>query len=252
MLRIENITKLFGLLKALNNINMEIKEGSIYGIVGPNGAGKTTLFNIISGIIKPTFGKVYLNGKNVTGYSPHIMARKGLGRTFQIVKPFSDMSVMENVLAAYGFKYYTNIFEIFRKYSKQDMQRVEELIESAGLFDIKNKLAKTLPLGYQRRLEIVRALALNPKIILLDESFSGLSPEEVRNLENMVILLNKKGITVLIIEHNMPVIMNLCEKVIVLNYGTKIAEGTPKEIVNNPVVIESYLGKKRVLKYAEN
>ncbi len=252
MLNAKNITKLFGLLKALNNINMEIKEGSIYGIVGPNGAGKTTLFNIISGIIKPTFGKIYLNGKNVTGYSPHIMARKGLGRTFQIVKPFSDMSVMENVLAAYGFKYYTNIFEIFRKYSKLDMQRVEELIESAGLFDIKNKLAKTLPLGYQRRLEIVRALALNPKIMLLDESFSGLSPEEVRNLENMVILLNKKGITVLIIEHNMPIIMNLCEKVIVLNYGTKIAEGTPKEIVNNPVVIESYLGKKRVLKYAEN
>ncbi len=252
MFNAKNITKLFGLLKALNNINMEVKEGSIYGIVGPNGAGKTTLFNIISGIIKPTFGKVYLNGENVTGFSPHIMARKGLGRTFQIVKPFPEMSVMENVLAAYGFKYYTNIFEIFRKYSKQDIQRVEELIESAGLFDIKNKLAKTLPLGYQRRLEIVRALALNPKIILLDESFSGLSPEEVRNLENMVISLNKKGITVLIIEHNMPIIMNLCEKVIVLNYGTKIAEGTPEEIVNNPAVIESYLGKKRVVEYAEN
>lgn len=252
MLNVKNITKLFGQLRALNNINIEIKKGSIYGIVGPNGAGKTTLFNVMSGIVKPTSGNIYLKGKNVTGYSPHVLARKGLGRTFQIVKPFSDMSVFENVLVAYGVRYYTNIFEIFRKYSKQDMQRVEALIESAGLLDIKNKQAKALPLGYQRRLEIVRALALNPYIILLDESFSGLSPKETSDLEDMVISLNRRDITILIIEHNMPVIMNLCERVSVLNYGVKIAEGTPKEIVNNSVVIEAYLGKKRAYKYAEN
>ncbi len=240
-----NITKQFGGLKALDSIDFSIQKGEIFGIVGPNGAGKTTLFNIISGILKPTSGQIVYEKKNITNLGAYKRAKLGIGRTFQVVRPFSSLSVTENVLAAYGIKFYYNLLTSFLKYkTDKHIKNVENILKIVGLYELKNRISKELPLGFQRRLEIARALAINPKIMLLDESFSGLSFSEIENIKKLVVDLNKQGITVVIIEHNMPVIMELCQRVLVINYGKNIALGNPEEIVNNKEVIEAYLGKK--------
>ncbi len=250
ILKLENIKMQFGGLMALDGVSISVSEGEIFGIVGPNGAGKTTLFNVISGILSPTYGRVFFKGEDVTGNLPHKMAKKGIGRTFQVVRPFSSLTVLENVLAAYGERFYYNLALSFKSYkNKRYIEDVERILSETGLIDFKDRKASVLPLGYQRRLEIARALALNPSVILLDESFSGLSFSEMDELSELVLNLNKQGITVLIIEHNMPVTVKLCKTIAVLNYGKKIAEGTPHEIVHNPLVIEAYLGKKRGKKY---
>ncbi len=250
ILRLNNIKMRFGGLFALDGVDLSIPEGIIFGIVGPNGAGKTTLFNVISGILSPTEGKVFFRGNNVTGNPPHKMAKMGIGRTFQVVRPFSSLTVLENVLAAYGERFYSDIFRSFGRYKiAKYVNEAEKILSETGLLEFKDRVASTLPLGYQRRLEIARALALSPSIILLDESFSGLSFSEMDELQELVIKLNKQGITILIIEHNMPVTLKLCEEITVLNYGKKIAEGKPQEIVHDPLVIEAYLGKKRSKKY---
>jgi branched-chain amino acid transport system ATP-binding protein len=245
ILEVKNVSKFFGGLMALNNISFSVKKGEIYGIVGPNGAGKTTLFNAISGVIKPTKGKIFFDNKDITSLNPYKHAIAGIGRTFQVVRPFAHLSVLENVIAAYGIRFYYNIFKSFTKWKKQKyIEDAEKILDIVGLREYKNRNAKELPLGFQRRLEIARALAVSPKMILLDESFSGLSFSEIEGIKSLVKKLNKDGITTIIIEHNMPVVMELCERVMVINYGETIALGIPDEIINNKEVIEAYLGKK--------
>ncbi len=246
IIEVQDVVKIFGGLKALDRVSISIKESEIFGIVGPNGAGKTTLFNIISGVLKPTSGKIFFNSKDVSGQPPYKMAQMGLGRTFQVVRPFSFMSVFENVMAAYGARFYNSITKSFTKWEKEKyVKDVTLILVKTELFEYKDRKASTLPLGIQRRLEIARALALNPKVLLLDESFSGLSFSEIDELKKLVFNINKEGVSIVVIEHNMPVVMDLCKTVAVLNYGKKLVQGSPKGVVNNPEVIEAYIGKKR-------
>ena len=245
ILKINNIVKTFGGLYALNRVSLSVEEYDIFGIVGPNGAGKTTLFNIISGLLKPSSGSIIYNSRDITRFSAHTIAKMGIGRTFQVVRPFSFMSVLENVMAAYGIRFYSNIIKSFYGWRKEKyIRQAKEVLQKTDLIEYENRKAETLPLGIQRRLEIARALSINPKLLLLDESFSGLSFSEMDELKKLVKNINKEGITIIIIEHNMPIVMDLCSKVVVLNYGEKLAEGKPKDIVKNPDVIEAYIGKK--------
>ena len=245
ILKAESISKQFGGLKALSEISFYIKKGEIFGIVGPNGAGKTTLFNIISGLIKPNGGRLIYKGRDITHLSAFKRAQIGIGRTFQVVRPFRSMTVLESVATSLGKEFYNNLFVSLKRWKTQStLELAEGILKDVGLIDLKDRNASELPLGLQRKLEIARALALSPELILLDESFSGLSFSEMDELKELVINLNKRGITIVIIEHNMPVVMELCERVMVINYGRKIAEGSPTEVVNNREVIEAYLGRK--------
>ncbi len=245
ILRVASVSKFFGGLKALDNINFEVSKGEIFGIVGPNGAGKTTLFNVISGLLRPDLGKLIFKGRDITHLEAYKRAELGIGRTFQVVRPFKSMTVLESVATSLGKEFYRNLFKSIKKWkSVYTVDIVYNILKDMGLIELKDRNAAELPLGLQRKLEIARALALSPELILLDESFSGLSFSEVDELKQLVKRLNGKDITIIIIEHNMPVVMDLCERVIVINYGRKIAEGTPQEVVNNREVIEAYLGRE--------
>jgi branched-chain amino acid transport system ATP-binding protein len=234
----EGLVKRFGGLVAVNNVSFDVKKGEIFGIIGPNGAGKTTLFNLISGVYKPDAGRIVLEGRDITNLKPHERARLGLARTYQVVKPFPGLTVLENIAvgALFGPRY--------GKISEDEaLEIAREVAKFVGLAGKEDLLAGSLNVQEKKRLELARALAAEPKVLLLDEVLAGLTPTEI---DEMLVLLRKvrdeKGVTIVMVEHVMHAVMNIAERIMVLHFGRKIAEGTPEEIANNPDVIAVYLG----------
>lgn len=231
------ITKYFGGLVAISNLDFYIKQGEIVGLIGPNGAGKTTLFNLISSAISVTQGTIKFKGQRINGLKPHQICKMGISRTFQSVKIFPNISVFGNVLLG----------SLFGKSEKIPLIRAEqeamELLEFVGLSSFKNMLAKELNLANQKRLEVARALATKPELLLLDELIAGLNPTETIHAMELVTQIRKKGVTIFMIEHVMKAIMTICDRIIVLHHGQKIAEGRPEDIARNESVIEIYLGE---------
>jgi branched-chain amino acid transport system ATP-binding protein len=233
ILEVIGVGKQFGGLTAVDNLSFSLKKREILGIVGPNGSGKTTTFNMISGFIKPTFGRVVLNGEDITNLKPHVIARKGIARTFQVVRIFRHLSVYENLKAATLLK---------AKRSESVHEKVSEVINLVGLKGKENEEGINLPIGDLKRLEIGRALAIEPQMLLLDEPFSGLSHFEVTEIASLLLDLIKGGLTVVIIEHVLRELKRLAEDIIVLNFGVKIAEGKFEDVMNQKVVRDAYLG----------
>jgi len=234
LLEIKGVFKRFGGLAALTDVSYSVNQGEILGLIGPNGAGKTTLFNAVNGYYPPTKGEVFFKGQKISHLKPHQVCKLGIGRTFQVVRPLKRMTVLDNVIAS----------AFLRAKDKDEAEAIAtEVLRFTGLNEDRNVLSKGLPLGKRKKLEITRALATRPEMLLLDESFAGLNPSEQNELIHIIRQIRAKGITIMVIEHHMKVIMSLSDRIVVLNYGEKIAEGTPKEIGNNPVVIEAYLGE---------
>lgn len=249
VLEARNICKYFGGLKAVEQVSMIIKRGDIFGIIGPNGAGKTTFFNVCSGLYSPTSGNIILEGEDVTGIRPETIARKGMARTFQNIKLFRHMTVLENVKTGFHINTRTGIADaiLHTKRYKEDEEKVTrgalEILEKVGLSHHKDTRAGNMPYGLQRRVEIARALALNPKVLLLDEPAAGMNPRETMELMEFIKTLNSQGYTIVVIEHDMKFVMNACSHVLVLNFGMKICEGTPEEVQADKQVQEAYFGK---------
>lgn len=238
ILETKDVVKRFGGLVAVKNVSMQVKRGQIFGVIGPNGAGKTTLLNSISGIYKPEEGKVFFKGEDITSLKAHALCRKGISRTFQIVRSFPKMTVLENVMVG----------SIFGSHTPQDDEKKAlELLEFVGFPLPVDTLAGNLNTVQLKYLELARALATNGELLLLDEVAAGLTPGELVEFIELIKKIRDSGVTVITIEHVMKFIMSICDQIIVLNYGEKIAEGTPEEIVSNQLVLEAYLGKEHAV-----
>jgi branched-chain amino acid transport system ATP-binding protein len=245
MLETRNVTCRFAGLVAVNDLSISVRAGQFFGIIGPNGAGKTTFFNLLSGIFHPSSGQIILDGAETQHLPSHKVARLGLGRTFQIVRPFGELTVLENVLAGMAATHCGNMLSALgQRRRRKHIDAARDLLRRTDLETYADELAVTLPLGLLRRLEIARALASRPKLLLLDESFSGLSHREADTLAELVTTLNAEGLTIILIEHNMQITMRLCERLAVLDRGIKIAEGSPAEIQNDWTVVKAYLGSE--------
>jgi branched-chain amino acid transport system ATP-binding protein len=253
LLEIENMSKTFGGLKAISNVTFSLDKGRIVSIIGPNGAGKTTFFNTLTGIYKPDGGTIKFNGKSLVGLRPDQIAARGIARTFQNIRLFPDMTVIENILVGMHIHFKQSAFQTlfrlpaFKKEEDEAEKKAARLMQYVGLKRVENEIAKNLPYGAQRRLEIARALAADPLLLLLDEPAAGMNPQETEDIIRLFRDIKADmGITILLIEHDMRVVMNISEDICVMDYGEKIAEGTPQEIRANTKVIEAYLGRGAV------
>jgi len=233
MLKIDNVSKRFGGLQAIGGVSAYLKEGEVVGLIGPNGAGKTTLFNLISGFIKPDQGTIEFENRNITGLKPYQICRLGMTRTFQIVEPFKHLTVFENILVGA-----LNKFDLYDVAS----ERAKEVIDRVGLARAFYRYGMDLNIVESKKLEIAKALSVQPRLLLLDEIMAGLNPTEVKQVTDLIMNLNKENITFLVIEHNMRAIMEVSERIIVLNYGEKIFEGLPSDIMQDKGVVDAYLG----------
>lgn len=251
MITISKLTKTFGGLTAVSNVDIEIKRGELVGLIGPNGAGKTTVFNLLTGIYVPTSGEINFEGQSLLRLKPYQVTARGISRTFQNIRLFNSMTVLDNVKLAYHWHgKYSLVGSLLRlpDYYRGEEKMTREAMELLRMFHLDHKAyerAKNLPYGEQRRLEIVRALAAKPKLLLLDEPAAGMNPQETRELMNLIKEIQQKfDLTILLIEHDMSLVMSLCERIYVLDYGKVIAEGSPDEIKRDPRVIEAYLGRE--------
>ncbi|HID33136.1 MAG TPA: ABC transporter ATP-binding protein [Anaerolineae bacterium] len=244
ILETKQATKHFGGLAAVEKVDMTIYKGEILGLIGPNGAGKTTFVNIITGMLPITSGKVYYKGQDITGWPAFKIGRLGIARTFQIVKPFRGMTVQENVAVGAMFGRGG-----VKRSPREALEHVDHIIEFVGMADLRDKHADELTLPYLKRLELAKALAMDPELLFLDEVMAGLNTKEIESAMALVRKINEKGITILVIEHVMKAIVGVTQRVFVLNFGQELAQGTPQEVLNNPAVIEAYLGEKFVARF---
>jgi len=248
ILETKNLTKAFGGLRALQDVSISVHEGEFVGLIGPNGAGKTTLLNSIVGIVRPTSGRIFLGGQDVTGHKPHQIAERGIAKTFQLVTLFEGSTVLENILVACSMKsriaFWTSVLDTpnNKRKNAQMLDRALGILQLVGIVELKDEIASTVSHGHRRLLQLAMALVLSPRVLLLDEPAAGMSGVEIKSMMNLVKEEQHNGVGVILIEHNMSVIQNYCDRVVVLNYGQKIAEGTPEQISINDDVIKAYLG----------
>jgi branched-chain amino acid transport system ATP-binding protein len=252
ILEVKGLSKYFGGLAALNDINLTIQEGEIRGIIGPNGAGKTTLFNVVSGVYRPTSGQIfYMGGKRIDGLATSKIAEMGLVRTFQRTALYNDFTVLKNVAVARHLHARENIFGVFagtvKKMETENVEKASEIVDFMGLGTLKNELAANLPHGHQRSLGVAIALACEPKVLLLDEPLTGMTPTEKSHMIDLIRKVHQQGITILIVEHDMKSVMELCDYISVLDFGKLLVEGIPAEIQNDEMVINAYLGTENMI-----
>jgi branched-chain amino acid transport system ATP-binding protein len=237
LLELQDLVKRFGGLQAINDVSLQVPAGLLLGVIGPNGAGKTTLLHLVTGYLKPSSGQILFNGEPIGGLPPYQVSRRGIARTFQIVRPFHEMTVAENVLVG-------SLFTSGRKLAnRQVWELVEDTLERVGLHHKAGHLASSLTYGEKKKLELARALASRPRLLLLDEVMAGLTRQEIEGMCEIIRRIHREGVTVIMVEHLVPVILALCEQVFVLNFGERLFQGAPREVMEHPEVIESYLGR---------